>query len=502
MNLEKEIFEISLKDIMPNRFQPREIFEDSALQELAQSIKEHGVIQPIIVRKVGDKYEIIAGERRFRASQLAGKETIPALVRDIDDKEAAKIALLENLQRKDLTPIEEAKTYQTILKLDNITQDELAQNLGKSQSAVANKLRLLNLDEEVQTALLNSKISERHARSLLPLDHEKQRELLHKIINERLTVRQVDEEIMKLTGKMPEAVPEEGEITMPNNNEMPTLNNNILNEASNNLESINNNAPTSQNPINQSPMPNISQELNNQSPIEPINNPNPIPQTAPNQTVNPVSNNNLNVKPINNNIIPPTPVSNEPKVENNSQILTTPNNPINQNVQNNVPNTPANINIPNVNNDQINNQNNLNYNIPGTSTETEEKPNDINNQIITPPLPNINENPINNNQNPAPQPPKDNIFDKLRVKPEVANTPVSSKESQVNAIKTDIPTVINSEPNQNPQPTYDNIYDLRFAINNFRQAIQNTEKFGFKVKSEEIDNPNSYQIIINIEKQS
>lgn len=502
MNLEKEIFEISLKDIMPNRFQPREIFEDSALQELAQSIKEHGVIQPIIVRKVGDKYEIIAGERRFRASQLAGKETIPALVRDIDDKEAAKIALLENLQRKDLTPIEEAKTYQTILKLDNITQDELAQNLGKSQSAVANKLRLLNLDEEVQTALLNSKISERHARSLLPLDHEKQRELLHKIINERLTVRQVDEEIMKLTGKMPEAVPEEGEITMPNNNEMPTLNNNILNEASNNLESINNNAPTSQNPINQSPMPNISQELNNQSPIEPINNPNPIPQTAPNQTVNPVSNNNLNVKPINNNIISPIPVSNEPKVENNSQILTAPNNPINQNVQNNVPNTPANINIPNVNNDQINNQNNLNYNIPRTSPETEEKPKDINNQIITPPLPNINENPINNNQNPAPQPPKDNIFDKLRVKPEVANTPVSSKESQVNAIKTDIPTVINSEPNQNPQPTYDNIYDLRFAINNFRQAIQNTEKFGFKVKSEEIDNPNSYQIIINIEKQS
>ena len=505
MNLEKEIFEISLKDIMPNRFQPREIFEDSALQELAQSIKEHGVIQPIIVRKVGDKYEIIAGERRFRASQLAGKETIPALVRDIDDKEAAKIALLENLQRKDLTPIEEAKTYQTILKLDNITQDELAQNLGKSQSAVANKLRLLNLDEEVQTALLNSKISERHARSLLPLDHEKQRELLHKIINERLTVRQVDEEIMKLTGKMPEAVPEEGEITMPNNNEMPTLNNNILNEASNNLESINNNAPTNPNPINQSPMPNISQELNNQSPIESIKNLNPIPQTAPNQTVNPMPNDNLNVKPINNNIIPPTPVSNEPKVENNSQILTAPNNPINQNVQNNVPNTPANINIPNVNNDQINNQNNLNnlnYNIPGTSTETEEKPNDINNQIITPPLPNINENPINNNQNPAPQPPKDNIFDKLRVKPEVANTPVSSKESQVNAIKTDIPTVINSEPNQNPQPAYDNIYDLRFAINNFRQAIQNTEKFGFKVKSEEIDNPNSYQIIINIEKQS
>ena len=204
MNLEKEIFDIALQDIIPNRFQPREMFDDEALKELSQSIKEHGVIQPIIVRKVGDKYEIIAGERRYRASQLAGKQTIPALVRDIDDKEAAKIALLENLQRSNLTPIEEAKTYQTILKLDNITQDELAQNLGKSQSTIANKLRLLTLDEEVQTALLNSQISERHARSLLGLDNEKQRELLNKIINEKLTVKGLDEEIMRMTGKLPE----------------------------------------------------------------------------------------------------------------------------------------------------------------------------------------------------------------------------------------------------------------------------------------------------------
>ena len=209
MNLEKEIFDIALTDIMPNRFQPREIFDDDSLLELAESIKQHGVIQPIIVRKIGDKYELIAGERRYRASAIAGKETIPALVRDIDDKEAAKIALLENLQRKDLTPIEEAKTYQTILKLDNITQDELAQNLGKSQSAIANKLRLLNLDEEVQTALLNSQISERHARSLLSVDNETQKQLLNKVLNERLTVRQLDEEIMKITGKMPESEEQE-----------------------------------------------------------------------------------------------------------------------------------------------------------------------------------------------------------------------------------------------------------------------------------------------------
>src|SRR5574344_1768752 len=179
MNLEKEVFELAIDDIMPNRFQPREVFDDESINELAQSIKEHGVIQPIIVRKIGDKYEIVAGERRYRASQVAGKTTIPALIRNIDDKESAKIALLENLQRKNLTSIEEARTYQTILKLDNLTQEELAKTLGKSQSAIANKLRLLNLIPEVQDALLHEKISERHARSLLNIeDPVKQKELL------------------------------------------------------------------------------------------------------------------------------------------------------------------------------------------------------------------------------------------------------------------------------------------------------------------------------------
>ena len=202
MNLDKEIFDIYLKDIMPNRFQPREVFDETALKELSDSIKEHGVIQPILVRKVGDKYELIAGERRFRASELAGKETIPAIVTVMDDKEAAKVALIENLQRKDLSPIEEAKTYQTILRLDNMTQEELAKNLGKSQSAIANKLKLLNLDDKVQTALLNGEISERHARSLLNLpDKEKQQQMVDKIIQNRMTVRQLDEEISMITGR-------------------------------------------------------------------------------------------------------------------------------------------------------------------------------------------------------------------------------------------------------------------------------------------------------------
>src|SRR5574344_2248160 len=199
MNLEKEVFELAIDDIMPNRFQPREVFDDESINELAQSIKEHGVIQPIIVRKIGDKYEIIAGERRYKASALAGLTKIPAIIRNLDDRETSKVALLENLQRKDLTAIEEARTYQKILELDALTQEELAKTMGKSQSAVSNKLRLLSLTDEVQDALLQEKISERHARSLLNIENpETQKELLNKIITTRMTVRELEEEIKRI----------------------------------------------------------------------------------------------------------------------------------------------------------------------------------------------------------------------------------------------------------------------------------------------------------------
>ena len=196
MQTNEEVVYLYLDDIIPNRFQPREVFDEKPLKELAVSIKEHGVIQPIIVRKVNDKYEIIAGERRYKASALAGLTKIPAIIRDLDDKESSKVALLENLQRKNLNAIEEAKTYQKILEIDQMTQEELAKTMGKSQSAVANKIRLLSLPEEVQDALMNDKISERHARALLNIeDKEKQKEMLEKIMNEKLTVRQVESEI-------------------------------------------------------------------------------------------------------------------------------------------------------------------------------------------------------------------------------------------------------------------------------------------------------------------
>ena len=197
-----EVVYLYLDDIIPNRFQPREVFDERALKELAVSIKEHGVIQPIIVRNVKGKYEIIAGERRYKASALAGLTKIPAIIRDLDDKESSKVALLENLQRKNLTPIEEARTYQKILEIDEMTQEELAKTMGKSQSAVANKLRLLSLPDEIQDSLLKQQISERHARALLNIpDEEKQKEMMKKIIKEKMSVRAVEQEIKELYPK-------------------------------------------------------------------------------------------------------------------------------------------------------------------------------------------------------------------------------------------------------------------------------------------------------------
>ncbi|MCM1053352.1 MAG: ParB/RepB/Spo0J family partition protein [Ruminococcus sp.] len=198
MNLEQNIMQIPIEDIIPNRFQPRLTFDDRGLEELANSIKQHGIIQPLVLRRIGDKYEIIAGERRYKAATIAGLSKVPAVIANIDDNKSAEVAIVENVQRRDLTPIEEARSYKNLLDKGYLTQAELAKKMGISQSAIANKLRLLNLDSKVQDALLNNKISERHARSLLVLDSpEEQREWLERIIKERMTVRELDEALKK-----------------------------------------------------------------------------------------------------------------------------------------------------------------------------------------------------------------------------------------------------------------------------------------------------------------
>lgn len=223
-NEKDEVVQLYLDDIIPNRFQPREIFDERALKELAVSIREHGVIQPIIVRSVQNgKYEIIAGERRYKASALAGLTKIPAIIRNLDDKESSKVALLENLQRKNLNPIEEARTYQKILEIDQMTQEELAKTMGKSQSAVANKLRLLSLPDDIQESLLKEQISERHARALINIpDSKKQKEMLKKIIDNKMSVRSVEEEIKRLYSKNNDSTQVRPELS--NNEQIATTN--------------------------------------------------------------------------------------------------------------------------------------------------------------------------------------------------------------------------------------------------------------------------------------
>ena len=191
-----QIVEIDLSELRANPYQPRKNFDEEALNELASSIKEHGVFQPIIVKKSIKGYEIIAGERRFRASKLAGLETIPAIVKDFSDEEMMQIALLENLQRENLTSIEEAKAYKSIIESMNITQDELAKKVGKSRSHVTNILGLLKLPASVQDMVLYNKLSMGHARVLSKLDDPKiVEDLAQRVITEDLSVRKLESSV-------------------------------------------------------------------------------------------------------------------------------------------------------------------------------------------------------------------------------------------------------------------------------------------------------------------
>ena len=204
---DKEEFEkiesIAIDEIIPNPYQPREVFEEQKIKELAQSIQTHGLIQPIVLRKserVSGGYEIVSGERRYRALCMLGKTHADCIIRTYANKKSAAVALIENIQRENLNPLEEARAFQSLIELFGLTQEALAQRLGKGQSTIANKMRLLQLPNEVQEALLSKQITERHGRALLGLkdEPEKCKEILQEIMEYHLNVKQTEELIAKL----------------------------------------------------------------------------------------------------------------------------------------------------------------------------------------------------------------------------------------------------------------------------------------------------------------
>lgn len=208
------IRELEISQIKPSQYQPRRTFAPDQLTELAQSLAKNGLLQPIVVRQVGaQQYEIIAGERRFRAAQQLKWTTIPALVRNYSDQQSASLALIENLQRQDLNPIEEARAYKKLAAMNNLRQEDLAAQLGKSQSYIANKLRLLKLDATVQQALIAGQITPRHGRALVSLTASQQQTALHKILQQQLNVAATERLVKQLKQPAKRATPKQHSIT-------------------------------------------------------------------------------------------------------------------------------------------------------------------------------------------------------------------------------------------------------------------------------------------------
>lgn len=204
MQVKHQVVLVPVSAIVANRFQPRQVFDERAIRELAETIRDHGLLQPIILREFDEQqYEIIAGERRFRAINTLHWKEVPAIIQTMTDDETASLALIENLQREGLTPIEEAQAYQSLMKLNQLTQSQLAEEVGKSQSFIANKLRLLKLTAPVQEAMMKQEISERHGRALLAVTDKQQEELLERIISDHLTVKDAERLIQRLKAKPP-----------------------------------------------------------------------------------------------------------------------------------------------------------------------------------------------------------------------------------------------------------------------------------------------------------
>ena len=464
---ETQVVYLHLDDIIPNRFQPRQVFDEKALKELAVSIKEHGVIQPIIVRNIGNKYEIIAGERRYKASAMAGLTTIPAIVRNLDDKESSKVALLENLQRKNLNPIEEAKTYQKILELDQMTQEELAKTMGKSQSAVANKLRLLSLTDEVQDALLKDQISERHARALLNAkDADTQKQLLKEVIDKKMTVRELEDKINpkeEITKSDIDNLlnPSPVSATMPQNNSLninsSTNPNNDFNTSVGidystppkfidyDVPNINDNLESTANKtIDINAIKDNAQDINVEKPTTDVNE---FLKVSPKEEKKEETSNFKFFSPIEEET-----KDEQPKQETSTSMFE----------------TPAPTNAPFINDNP--------FNLGGETKDLKDSTSTSMDTLLA----GVN----NNNNKPTEQPtmPSINTFNNP-----FANNPIFSD---------------NVKASEEQQKANKPKYTLNESINLVRETLKKIEESGFKVDSEEMDLVNNYQITIKISKEN
>lgn len=200
----ESVSQINISEIKANPYQPRKIFDNAALDELSESIKEHGILQPVVVRKAGKRFELVVGERRFRAAKLAKLDEIPAIIKELTDQQMMELAILENLQREDLTPIEEAEAYQKLMEALNLTQEQLAFRLGKSRPHIANHVRLLALPKEVRQMISDKKLSMGHGRTLLGLRSKKIiPETADKVVKDNLNVRQLENLVQRLNEDVP-----------------------------------------------------------------------------------------------------------------------------------------------------------------------------------------------------------------------------------------------------------------------------------------------------------
>ena len=485
MQIGREILYLKLDSIIPNRYQPRINFDEESLKELAISIKNYGIIEPLIVRQLSDKYEIVAGERRYKAAAMAGLTEVPVILVSIDDQISAELALVETLERKDLSPIEEAKGYEKILSMGNLTQEQLANKTGKSKETISNKMKLLTLTKEVQEALMNNEISERHAKSLLNLnDTNKQIEVLNKIISERLNVKKTDEYITSL---------KESSSVNLNNNTLNNINRQI--SVSNNQDIVN---------------------------LNDLNNPNmELPNIITN--IKEEKKEEINMNQEQNNT-----------VDFNSNIETTQVNQPAPRFFPSIENETVNMNFeqPMVDN-TITNQNQVpiaNETIPSfepvvptpipTLEPTQVKPQTSNESIspITQPTPEVISNVVNNNPevidiaspSSSVQFANQQIFNEPPMMPNITSVlqPTSPIESQFNNSMPEIkesPIIPNIYPEvveQNSMPTIgpNPVKNMNMPISTIRGAISTVEANGYVVNVEEMDLEGEYQIVIKIQK--